>query len=135
MYQDHNIISKLYSNSPNMVKDCFFTINGLIKMGQHKNIVKKYLQNLMRTQYNPELVKKIQEQKFRKLVNHCFLNVPYYKIYFEKNGIQREAINGLEDITYFPIISKELLLDNYGKFILTNYKKYMMKTYFTLITI
>ena len=48
-----------------------------------------------------------QFDKFRKLVDHAYLNVPYYTKLFRSVGITPEDIKGFDDIAKIPVLSKE----------------------------
>jgi phenylacetate-CoA ligase len=66
------------------------------------------LYKLLRTQWKPpEVVKKIQEKKLKKLVNHAYQNVPYYRELFDSLKIKPQDIRTLEDLQMLPFTSKK----------------------------
>ncbi len=55
--------------------------------------------------------------KLKKLVNHAYAHVPYYRDVMTKNGIVPADINTLDDIRLFPVLTKELIRNNYDRLI------------------
>ena len=61
--------------------------------------------------------------KFKKLINHCYENVPFYRNYMQEKRISPDMIRSLDHIELFPIINKEIIKDNYSQFIPININK------------
>ena len=59
----------------------------------------------------------IQEDKLRKMVSHCYRNVPYYRKLFDRLGLKPEDIATRADLTRLPILTKQIIRDNYNDFI------------------
>ena len=79
--------------------------------------VSKYYDLYKQTErYDVDEMKSYQLYKFKRLVDHCYKNVPFYREYMTNNGINPSDIVALEDIERFPIITKEIIKDNYQKF-------------------
>ncbi|MDD3654746.1 MAG: AMP-binding protein [Desulfotomaculaceae bacterium] len=55
---------------------------------------------------NPEIIREIQNHGLRRLVRHCWENVPFYRSRWEKVGLHPEDIRGIEDIGKLPIVTK-----------------------------
>ena len=55
----------------------------------------------------------IQEAKLRKLVEHCYEHVPYYTKLFDRLGLKPEDIRTREDLQKLPILTKQIIRDNY----------------------
>jgi len=81
----------------------------------------KYLKELERNQWlSEEELREIQWVKLKKLLEHAFLHVPYYKRKFKEIGAHPYDIK-IEDFTQFPYLTKddvqnyksELVADNY----------------------
>ncbi len=51
-------------------------------------------------------IKTIQERKLRKVINHAYENVPYYKRLFEKAKIALVDIKSIEDLKRIPVTNK-----------------------------
>ena len=68
-----------------------------------------------------------QDKKFKKLIFHVYKNVPFYREYMDKNGIKPTDICSKEDLKKFPIIDKDIIRNNFEKFIPDNLNKFKYK--------
>ena len=62
-------------------------------------------------------MKALQNRKLRKLVRHCYENVPYYTILFDRLGLKPEDIQTPADLVKLPILTKQIIRDNYDELI------------------
>ena len=60
-----------------------------------------------------EEVVKRQNAKLRKLVHHCYDHVPYYTKLFNHLGLKPEDIQSGKDLVKLPILTKQIIRDNY----------------------
>ena len=67
----------------------------------------------------------MQNIAFRKLVQHSYDTVIFYRELFDSIGLHPDDINSIEDISKIPIIDKQLLKQN--SFDHLTSKKYMKK--------
>jgi len=70
--------------------------------------------------YSKQEMTLLQVNKLKSLVYHCYENIPYYRNYMLANSIKPEDISSLEDITLFPLLTKEIIKENYNQFIPKN---------------
>jgi phenylacetate-CoA ligase len=69
-----------------------------------------YLAQLMRHQWkSAEELKAIQDNKLRRLVQHAYDRVPYYRRLFDTAGIKAKHIRGVEDLPKIPLTSRQML--------------------------
>jgi phenylacetate-CoA ligase len=69
------------------------------------------LLQLLRNQWkSPDEIKNIQDRKLRRLVQHAYSRVPYYRHLFDSVGIKPQDILGVEDLPKIPMTSRELLM-------------------------
>lgn len=54
-----------------------------------------------------------QNKKLRALINHCFNTVPYYHRTFKNLGLTPDDIQAKEDLVKLPILTKQIIRDNY----------------------
>ncbi|HOM66396.1 MAG TPA: hypothetical protein PK591_11345 [Ignavibacteriales bacterium] len=80
-------------------------------------ILKKYKYLLNTDWLTKEQIKNLQNESLVKLIHHCYNNVPYYTDLFDKNKIKPSDINCSEDLLKIPILTKQLIRDNYDKLI------------------
>ena len=62
----------------------------------------------------------IQEEKLRKLVRHCYDHVPYYTNLLHRLGLKPEDIQTREDLQKLPILTKQIIRDNYNDLMSTD---------------
>lgn len=60
-----------------------------------------------------EEISDLQDQKLRKLVRHCYENVPYYTKLFNRLRLKPEDIQTRADLVKLPILTKQVIRDNY----------------------
>ena len=61
-----------------------------------------------------EELQDIQNDKLHRLIQHCFETVPYYHKLFLEYGIKPEEIRNKEDLQRIPILTKQIIRDNYN---------------------
>ena len=59
-------------------------------------------------------MRSIQDTKLQKLVKHCYETVPYYTRLFDSLGIRPEQIRTREDLQILPVLTKQIIRDNYN---------------------
>lgn len=59
----------------------------------------------------------LQNKKLRELVRHCYENVPYYTRLFDRLGLKPEDIQTRADLVKLPILTKQVIRDNYDDMI------------------
>jgi phenylacetate-CoA ligase len=83
--------------------------------------VEEYYKLYHKTQWYSEAeMRKFQLNKLQKLITHCYNNVPFYTNFMDKNGIKPEDILSLDDLKLFPIITKDIIKENYNDFLPQN---------------
>lgn len=76
-------------------------------------VVKK-LKELQRHDFmSPRELRDLQNEKVRKIVKHCYDTVPYYHQMFDREGIDPNTICTADDLQRIPILTKQLIRDNY----------------------
>lgn len=73
----------------------------------------KFIPEVWHDERKPEEeIRRIRDEKIRKLVSYAYENVPYYRKAMLDSGIRPEAIGGYDDLTRLPILTKETILNN-----------------------
>lgn len=76
-------------------------------------VVKKW-KELNRNEYlSSQELHEIRNEKIRRLVKHCYDTVPYYHQLFDREGIRPEDIRTADDLQRIPILTKQIIRDNY----------------------
>lgn len=78
----------------------------------------KFYQLYNKTQwYSEEKMKEFQIQKLKKILNHCYCNVSYYRKIIDEKQIDIKNFNSLDVLSEFPILTKEIIQANYEEFL------------------
>ncbi|RPH92428.1 MAG: phenylacetate--CoA ligase, partial [Calditrichaeota bacterium] len=62
---------------------------------------------------DPELLRKLQEERLQDVSRRLYNNVPYYRGAFDALGIKPQDIHSLDDLKHLPLTDKETLRTNY----------------------
>ena len=73
--------------------------------------------------YSKEKMGEFQLRKLRKLLVHCYRNVPYYEKIINERKIDIYNIESLKILNEFPVLTKETIQKNYNDFIPRNNKE------------
>lgn len=65
---------------------------------------------------NYDELKKEQELKLRKIISFAYNNVPFYHRKFKEMDIDVSSIKNIEDLEKLPIISKDIIRENWNDF-------------------
>jgi phenylacetate-CoA ligase len=76
---------------------------------------------LRQDEYLPyQQIQEIQNDKLRKLVKHAYDSVPYYHKLFDDLGLFPGDIQNKEDLVKIPILTKQIIRDNYDEMFSTS---------------
>ena len=59
----------------------------------------------------------LQCKKLKELIEHCYINVPYYRRVFDELGITPKDIQSREDLSKLPILTKQIIKENFNDLI------------------
>jgi len=65
-----------------------------------------------------------QEQILRRLIRHCYTNVPYYRKVFVEKGLVPDDISTISDLAKLPFLTKEIVRKHKKDFLATNFPAY-----------
>ncbi|MBW2525602.1 MAG: glycosyltransferase [Deltaproteobacteria bacterium] len=75
--------------------------------------VEHYYEALRKTQWlDRSALRELQDDKLRRLIRHCYRNVPFYRERMQAAGLRAEDIRGQADLDKLPLVSKEELRKN-----------------------
>jgi len=92
--------------------------------------IENYFYTFLQTQWwTPDRISELQVKKLRKLIDHAYRNVPYYREIMDKNKIKPEDIKSKEDLKKLPITDSATMKKNFrsGKALATNIEEYFPK--------
>ena len=79
----------------------------------HSSIAKR-LKELEHNDFlSHEELQAIRDEKLRKLVRHCYETVPYYTKLFDSLGLKPDDIQTSDDLQKLPVLTKQIIRDNY----------------------
>lgn len=74
---------------------------------------RRYLVELGRTQWLPrEELQQLQVRRLRRLLQHAYEHVGYYREFFQTAGIVPEDVRTLADMAQLPVLSRQALREN-----------------------
>ena len=80
--------------------------------------IQRYLNEFERSQWrSPENLKELQREKLRRLIQHAYYNVPYYREVFDERKIAPSDIQNTLDLQQLPLLTKEIIRNNFDKLI------------------
>ncbi len=69
--------------------------------------VEHYYETLRKTQWlSPSELRDLQDEKLRRLMRHCYRNVPFYRARMQERGLRPEDIRGQEDLPKLGFVTK-----------------------------
>lgn len=66
-----------------------------------------------RTFWSEEQVRAYRDDRLRTFIQHSAHTVPFYQRWFRESGVSQEDIQTIEDLKRLPILTKEIVQDNY----------------------
>ena len=92
----------------------------------------KCLKVLEKTQwFKHKDIVKIQKEKLTALINHAYNNVPYYNKIFKERGLKPYDVRSIKDLSKLPILTRQIVRDNFNNLIAKNYSIQKMIPYST----
>lgn len=87
-------------------------------------VLQRRLQDLLRTQWlEPEELQALQLSKLRRLLDHAFTNVPFYRQRFLEASIHPNDIQTLDDLRSVPILTRDDVRRNLESMIASNFPR------------
>ncbi len=77
------------------------------------NVVAKLEETRLNETLSEAGLRDLQNRKLQHLVKHCYNTVPYYTRLFDSYGIKPEQIRSREDLHLLPVLTKQIIRDNY----------------------
>ena len=84
----------------------------------------KCLKELEETQWWPRhKILALQNERLSKLIRYAYDNVPYYHRIFQEKGLKPEDMETSEDLVKLPILTKQLIRNNFSDFVAQDFPK------------
>lgn len=88
----------------------------LIPLGDRlkgRNLHGAFAEALQTEWLSEDRLRELQNEKLRRLVRHCYENVPYYRRVFTERKLRPEDIRDREDLAKLPVLTKQLIREHY----------------------
>lgn len=84
--------------------------------------IRTYYNELSKSQWlSRDKILELQLEKLKKITNHAYYHVEYYRELFDSNGIKPSEISSLDDLRKIPFLTKEIISENInGRILATN---------------
>lgn len=60
-------------------------------------------------------LEEFRDEKLRRLIEHCYLHVPYYHRMMDERGLKPKDIQSATDLCKLPVLTKEIMRTNWNK--------------------
>ncbi len=97
----------------------FFELQGWVKKVYRQGpIFSEYLRRLERSaHYGPERLRRLQNTQLKKIIHHCYFNVPYYRDLFRTLKLTPQSFQTVDDLQKIPLMDKSTVIENYEKLV------------------
>lgn len=114
----------LYYKVPYITRYPIFIVTGVIQArSRYGKEFKSIYANLMKNLYlSEEEINILQFNYMKKLLCYAYANVPYYKKIFDEAGFNPDYYRDVEDLKKVPILTKEIIRENFRDLIAKNFK-------------
>jgi phenylacetate-CoA ligase len=109
MIYDHPLISGVYRLSPILAQNMLVSTYGLLKRLERKgHTASAYNVMLRESQFWPaECLREYQDELLRRLIQHAYENVPYYRRVFDELRLNPGEIRTAMDLYKLPVLRKD----------------------------
>ena len=112
-------VNKIIKSCPGFLKRAYY--NCVPFNRRYGKIFVETFQNLMTARtWNKQQLLDYQYLEFKKLITHCYNNVPYYKNVMLERGLSPQSFKSASDISLLPILTKDIIRDNTKDLIASN---------------
>lgn len=118
-------IQQLYDISPAWVQNLMCSVKGMKIMRERFNEDFFYnLEELKNSQYwTADCINSYKEEKLHFILEYAYRECPFYKHFFDSHHVSPDDFKKLEDIEKFPLLTKDMVRDNYKGMIAQSYPK------------
>lgn len=114
-------LQSLIKNSPSFLKRFYYDLIPFSKRyGKVFNDTYNFL--LESEKWSKEELESYQLSEFKRLIKHCYENVPYYTKVFNERDLTPEDFQSISDITKLPFLTKDIIKENINDLIAVNMK-------------
>lgn len=112
-------LQQLIKKSPTFFKKVYYNFIPFSKR-YGKVFIDTYNFLLESEKWSTEKLEEYQLHEFKKLIKHCYTNVPYYHKIMNDRGLTPEDFTDLSDIQKLPFLTKDIIRENLNSLIASN---------------
>lgn len=107
-------LQSLYDSMPIAFQNLACSIKGAVNYWRRYNKrFHQYLDWLKETEWwEEEKIGAYQDEQIQQIVRNAYENVPFYRKWFDQNGVKPEYIQTQKDLTKLPILTKSVVREN-----------------------
>lgn len=115
----------IYDRLPVWLQNVACTLEGArVNQRKHGKRVQKELKAFMeRKDWSYPQLCAYRDEQLAKMVEHCYHHVPYYHDLFDRLGIDYRTIRHLEDLQQLPVLTKDIVRQNFDCLLADNVPK------------
>jgi len=114
-------LQSLIKRSPSFIQKFYYNLVPF-KNRYGKVFMETYNFLLESEKWSKEKLEEYQLQEFKKLIKHCYYNVPYYARIMNDRDLTPNDFQNLSDIKKLPFLTKDIIRENLNNLIATNMK-------------
>ena len=116
-------LEKIYDLSPAWVQNIMCSIKGRhIVKERFNDAFYKNLEELNSSQsWNADRINQYKEEQTRSILEYAYKECPFYKLFFDAHHVSPADFKCLEDIEKFPVLTKEIVRENYKGMVAQSY--------------
>tara|TARA_Y100000593_G_scaffold92797_1_gene185573 strand:+ start:2717 stop:4054 length:1338 start_codon:yes stop_codon:yes gene_type:complete len=114
-------VNKIIKKCPSIIKRLYYKHVPFEK--RYGRVFTETFNSLMESRsWSRQRLLDFQYEKFKEMMTHCYNNVPYYKKVMDERGLLPESFKSVEDISLMPILTKDIIRENFNDLIASNMK-------------
>ena len=122
------VLKKIYEKSPHGIKKISgYLLKPIPPESLYGKGFRQWRELLEKSQWwGREEIEEYQIKHLCDIIDYAYNNVPYYKKVFDEWGILPSDIQSFEDLQKIPLLTKEIIRDNFDDLISTTYPRHKM---------
>lgn len=122
------ILKKIYDQSPPGIKKISgHFLKYVPAEALYGKIFRKWREFLEKSQWwKRQEIEEYQIRKIGEIIGYAYENVPYYKKIFDERGLLPSGIRSFDDLKKLPLLTKEIIRNNFDDLISRTYPRYKM---------
>jgi len=124
----NKLLNKIYSLSPMLLQNTAVSLYGLrIYFREYGNKFDRLMDEFEKNQWLSEQdLTEYQNEKLRRLIDHSYQKVPYYRKIMDSNKLKPSDIRTVDDLPKMPVLTRDDVRLNSGQLVASDVKRYQL---------